>query len=49
MLENVKNLCSHDKGRTFKVIQESLEELNYKIFFGFLMENLMSHSIGSVL
>ena len=36
MLENVKNLCSHDKGRTFKVIQESLEELNYKIFFRIL-------------
>ena len=33
MLENVKNLCSHDRGRTFKVIQESLHELNYKIFF----------------
>lgn len=33
MLENVKNLCSHDKGRTFKVIRESLEELKYKIFF----------------
>lgn len=33
MLENVKNLCSHDKGRTFKVIQESLAELNYKVFF----------------
>lgn len=33
MLENVKNLCSHDKGRTFKVIQESLRELNYKVFF----------------
>ena len=33
MLENVKNLCSHDKGRTFNVIQESLAELNYKIFF----------------
>lgn len=33
LLENVKNLCSHDKGRTFKVIQESLAELNYKIFF----------------
>lgn len=32
MLENVKNLCSHDKGRTFKVIQESLAELNYKVF-----------------
>ena len=36
MLENVKNLCSHDKGRTFKVIQESLSELNYKIFFEIL-------------
>ena len=36
MLENVKNLCSHDRGRTFKVIQESLEELNYKIFFQIL-------------
>lgn len=33
MLENVKNLCSHDKGRTFKVIRESLAELNYKIFY----------------
>lgn len=33
MLENVKNLCSHDKGRTFRIIQESLRELNYEIFF----------------
>lgn len=33
MLENVKNLCSHDRGRTFKVIQESLAELNYKVFY----------------
>lgn len=33
MLENVKNLCSHDRGRTFQVIQETLEELDYKIFF----------------
>lgn len=33
MLENVKNLCSHDKGRTFRIIQDSLEELNYKIFY----------------
>lgn len=33
MLENVKNLCSHDKGRTFRIIQESLAELNYKIFY----------------
>lgn len=29
MLENVKNLCSHDKGRTFQVIEESIAELNY--------------------
>ncbi len=36
MLENVKNLCSHDKGRTFRVIQESLEELDYKVFFQIL-------------
>lgn len=33
MLENVKNLCSHDKGHTFKVICESLEELDYEIFY----------------
>jgi DNA (cytosine-5)-methyltransferase 1 len=33
MLENVKNLCSHDKGRTFKVITESLNELNYEVFY----------------
>lgn len=33
MLENVKNLCSRDKGRTFKVIQEALAELNYRVFF----------------
>ena len=33
LLENVKNLCSHDKGRTFKIIRESLDELGYEIFF----------------
>lgn len=33
LLENVKNLCSHDHGRTFRIIRESLEELNYKIFY----------------
>ncbi len=32
-LENVKNLVSHDKGNTFKVIQETLNELNYSIHF----------------
>ena len=36
LLENVKNLCSHDRGRTFKVILESLEELNYEVFFKIL-------------
>ncbi len=36
MLENVKNLCSHDKGRTFKVILEALEELDYRVFYSVL-------------
>lgn len=36
MLENVKNLKSHDKGRTFKTILESLDELNYKVFYAVL-------------
>ena len=34
MLENVKNLQSHDKGRTFDVILRTLrEELGYQVFF----------------
>lgn len=33
MLENVKNLKSHDKGNTFKVIMDSLEELDYEVFY----------------
>lgn len=32
LLENVKNLKSHDKGNTWKVIKSSLKELNYEIF-----------------
>lgn len=32
-LENVKNLTSHDKGNTFKVIKETLEELNYSVYY----------------
>ncbi|MEO8398270.1 MAG: DNA (cytosine-5-)-methyltransferase [Ignavibacteriaceae bacterium] len=28
-LENVKNLISHDKGKTFKIIKETLESLEY--------------------
>lgn len=30
LLENVKNLKSHDKGQTFKVIMEALDELGYE-------------------
>lgn len=36
LLENVKNLKSHDKGRTFKIILESLDELGYKVFHAVL-------------
>jgi len=31
VLENVKNLKSHDKGKTFKIIMQTLEELGYWI------------------
>lgn len=31
-LENVKNLQSHDKGRTYKIIKKRLEECGYTIF-----------------
>lgn len=30
--ENVKNLMSHDRGKTFTVIQNTLEELGYTVF-----------------
>ncbi len=30
-LENVKNLVSHDKGNTYRVIKETLEELHYSV------------------
>lgn len=32
-LENVKNLTSHDKGKTFRIICETLEELNYSVHY----------------
>lgn len=42
-LENVKNLVSHDKGKTFKIILEILEEkLGYKVFYEVL--NSMTHA-----
>ena len=31
LLENVKNLVSHDKGKTFKIIKGALEEIGYSI------------------
>lgn len=33
MLENVKNLVSHDKGRTFEIISGTLKELGYTLHF----------------
>ena len=32
-LENVKNLCSHDNGNTFKVIKTTLENLGYVVYY----------------
>jgi len=32
LLENVKNIRSHDKGNTWKVIMETLEGLDYEVF-----------------
>lgn len=32
ILENVKNLVSHDRGRTFSVIKTSLESLGYTVY-----------------
>ncbi len=31
MLENVKNLKSHDKGKTFRIIMNALDELGYEV------------------
>lgn len=31
LLENVKNLMSHDEGRTFRIIKETLENLGYHV------------------
>ena len=43
LLENVKNLISHDHGKTFRIIIEILEEkLGYKVFYKVL--NSMTHA-----
>lgn len=31
-LENVKGFVNHDKGKTFKVVKETLEDMGYKVF-----------------
>ncbi|WDU54579.1 DNA (cytosine-5-)-methyltransferase [Taylorella equigenitalis] len=42
-LENVKNLLTHDKGNTFKVIKEIIEnKLRYRIFYKVL--NTLTHA-----
>lgn len=33
LLENVKGFLRHDKGRTFQVVEETLEELGYNVFY----------------
>lgn len=35
-LENVKNLTSHDRGRTFEVIRSAIEELDYELYWNIL-------------
>ncbi len=41
-LENVKNLAGHDKGRTFKIIQDELKKLGYTVKASIL--NTATHS-----
>ena len=36
LLENVKNLKSHDKGNTFRIIMESLDDLDYDAHYAIL-------------
>lgn len=36
MLENVKNLVSHDKKRTFKIILDTLKDLDYNVHYKIL-------------
>jgi DNA (cytosine-5)-methyltransferase 1 len=35
-LENVKGFKNHDKGNTFNVVKETLEEIGYRVFFKLL-------------
>lgn len=42
LLENVKNLVSHDKGRTFRIITDALEDAGY--YFRYQVLNAMEYS-----
>lgn len=42
LLENVKNLRSHDRGNTWRVIMESLDELDYDVFSDILDGQMFS-------
>lgn len=41
LLENVKNLCSHDKGKTFEIIEKTLINLGY--FLNYKVLNTMEY------
>lgn len=33
LLENVKNLLNHDKGKTFQIIKKTLEDMGYEVYY----------------
>jgi DNA (cytosine-5)-methyltransferase 1 len=45
ILENVRNLASHDSGNTWRVIRESIEELGYETYENPLILNTLSFGI----
>ncbi len=47
LLENVKNLTSHDKGNTFQIISETLHNLGYEMFYQVLEVSITHPSTGS--
>lgn len=32
-MENVKGFLNHDKGKTFQIVKQTLEDLGYKVFY----------------
>ena len=47
MLENVKNIVTHDKGKTFKVIRPYSMNLDIRLLIKSLTENIMYLNTGS--